>query len=188
MHNIPAPHPDYGRLYEVAAGQQGLFTAPQATAAGYSPQLLRHHVVSGKVERVRRGIYRLVHFPAGDHEDLVAIWLWSGQSGVFSHLTALSLHQLSDALPHQIHLTVPVSWSRRRLAVPSGVQLHCATVKDVERSWVGPVPVTTVERTLVDCAGTHVSPELIRQAVQQAQRRGLLAPNELATLSHLASP
>lgn len=57
--------------------------------------------------RVRRGVYRLVHFPAGDHEDLTAVWLWSQHEGVFSHETALALHDLSDVLPSRAHLTLP---------------------------------------------------------------------------------
>jgi len=48
---------------------------------------------------VRRGVYRLEHFPAGEHEDLVALWLWTDRAGVFSHETALALHGLSDTLP-----------------------------------------------------------------------------------------
>ncbi len=44
---------------------------------------------------MRRGVYRLVHFPVGDHEDLTAVWLWSEREGVFSHETALALHDLS---------------------------------------------------------------------------------------------
>ena len=28
-----------------------------------------------------------------------AVWLWSEQAGVFSHQTALALHDLSDILP-----------------------------------------------------------------------------------------
>lgn len=56
-----------------------------------------HYVHIGRVVRVRRGIYRLVHFPAGEHEELVAAWLWSEPAGVVSHQTALALHGLSDA-------------------------------------------------------------------------------------------
>lgn len=41
--------------------------------------------------RVRRGVYRLVHFPAGEHEEMTALRLWSDQHGVFSHQTALAL-------------------------------------------------------------------------------------------------
>jgi hypothetical protein len=33
-------------------------------------------------------VYRIVHFPAGEHEDLTTIWLWSDGAGVFSHETA----------------------------------------------------------------------------------------------------
>lgn len=68
----PSEHPNWDRLFETPAAQAGLFTTQQAAEAGYSPQLLVHHIRSGKVVRVQRGIYRLVHFPAGEHEELVA--------------------------------------------------------------------------------------------------------------------
>jgi hypothetical protein len=37
-----------------------------------------------------------VHFPAGEHEEPVVVWLWSERQGVFSHQTALGLHGLSE--------------------------------------------------------------------------------------------
>jgi predicted transcriptional regulator of viral defense system len=108
----------------MAVGQEGHFTTQQAAGAGYSPQLLQKYLRNGRVIRVRRGVYRIVHYPAGQHEDLVALWLWSGQPGVFSHETALMLHDLSDALPSKAHLTLPSDWRTRRLRVPKGVVLH----------------------------------------------------------------
>lgn len=42
-----------------------------------------------------------------------------------------------------------------------------------ERTWFGAVPVTSVERTLNDCAIAGFSPELLRQAAEQALHRGL---------------
>ena len=82
--------PDWNALYEMAAAQDGYFTTRQAAAAGYSRPLLARHLTSGRIVRVRRGIYRVVHYPPSDHEDLVVVWLWSGQAGVFSHETALA--------------------------------------------------------------------------------------------------
>jgi predicted transcriptional regulator of viral defense system len=169
----PPSAPSWDQLYEVAAAQEGLFTTAQASDAGYSPELLIHHLRSGKFRRIRRGIYRLTHFPAGEHEDLVAIWLWSEQSGVFSHQTALFLHQLSDVLPVRAHLTLPSNWRRRRFRVPPGVVLHHADVAEVERGWVGAVPVTAPLRALVDCATTKLSPDLLEQAIREALSRGL---------------
>ncbi len=45
----------------------------QAASAGYSPQLLEYCIREGRVERVARGIFRLTHFPPGEHEDLTVV-------------------------------------------------------------------------------------------------------------------
>src|SRR5215470_1625452 len=136
MPNRPSPEPTWQALYDVAASQEGLFTTRQAAASGYSDPLLAHHQKAGRITRIRRGIYRLVHFPPGEHEEFVAAWLWAESVAVLSHQTALSLHELSDSLPAQIHLTLPLSWEQRRLRVPKGLVLHCARVAAKERMWV----------------------------------------------------
>lgn len=169
----PESRPNFEQLYETAQTQEGLFTTEQGKAAGYSGRLVSHYVTTGKFSRVERGIYRLVHFPPGDHEDLVALWLWSERAGVFSHETALLLQNLSDALPGRVHLTLPPSWQKRRLKVPSLVALHHAEVSEGERAWVGAVPVTKPARTINDCAEGHVAPDLVAQAIEQGLDRGL---------------
>lgn len=187
---LPSGHrgPDWARLFEVAAGQSGYFTTKQGAEAGYSTHLLRKHIHAGRVARAQRGIYRLVHFPASEHEELVTAWLWSEQAGVISHQTALSLHGLSDVLPAHVHLTLPEAWRRRRLRVPAGVVLHHADVPLEERSWFGPVPATSAGRTLSDCAHAALSPELLRQAAQQALRRGLVTRSELGAVESALAP
>ena len=112
------PRENWNRLFDFALGQDGHFTTKQAAAAGYSPQLLIKYIKSGRIIRVMRGVYRVVHFPAGEHEELTTLWLWAECAGVFSHETALYLQQLSDVLPRQVHLTLPVDWARRRLRIP----------------------------------------------------------------------
>ena len=183
-----APGPDWNRLFETAATQEGYFTTSQADEVGYSPQLLAKYLQNGRVVRARRGIYRLVHFPPGEHEDLVTAWLWSERKGVLSHETALSLHGLSDALPARIHLTLPAAWARRRFRVPEGVVLHHADVSERERTWVGSVPVTSPRRTLVDARHANLSPELVDQAIRQAVARGLIAKKDAARLEVRGAP
>lgn len=180
--------PDWNRLFETAAGQEGLFTTQQAAEAGYSPQLLVYYVQRGRAVRVRHGIYRLVHFPAGEQEELVAVWLWSERAGVISHQTALGLQGLSDVLPTQVHLTVPGAWRRRRFRVPAGVVLHHADVPPEDRTWFGAVPSTTPRRSLNDCAREGLSPEMLRQAAQQALRRGLVTKAELGDVEEALKP
>lgn len=178
---LPPRSPTWDQLYETAASQDGLFTTAQAAAAGYSPELLIHHCHAGRLRRVRRGIYRLTHYPAGEHEDLVTVWLWSERRGIFSHQTALFLHELSDALPARVHITLPASYSHRRLRVPTGVVLHHSDVDEAERGWFGAVPVTAPLRTLADCSAASLSPDLLEQAVQDALSRGLVTTAELAS-------
>ena len=167
--------PDWDRLYETALAQEGHFTTQQALDAGYSSQLLVKYLNSGKIIRVRRTVYRLKHFPPGQQEDLVALWLWSDRAGIFSHETALVLHELSDVLPARAHLTVPAKWRRRRLQVPDGVVLHYADVPKRDRAWVGAVPVTSPARTLADCAADYVSPDFLSSAISQALARGMVS-------------
>jgi predicted transcriptional regulator of viral defense system len=180
--------PDWNRLFEIAAGQQGLFTTQQAAEAGHSSQLLRHHVHARRVVRVRRGVYRLVHFPVGEHEELVAAWLWSERAGAISHQTALALHQLSDVLPSRIHLTLPSAWRKRRFRVPADIVLHHADVSPEDRVWFGGVPATSARRTLNDCAEQGLSPGLLQQAAQQALLRGIVTSVELAAVEAALAP
>ena len=165
--------PDWDRLYETAAAQGGYVTVQQAAEAGYSLPLLQYHIRKGRLERARRGVLRLIHFPPSDHEDLVPLWLWTEQEGVFSHETALFLHDLSDVLPAKWHVTVPTSWASRRLRLPRGLVLHVADLNDEDLGWSGPVPVTEPLRTVVDCHANQAAPDLVEQAIEQGVRRGL---------------
>jgi predicted transcriptional regulator of viral defense system len=171
--------PDRDALYDFAASQAGYFSIGQAHDAGFSKQLLQFYLRDGRIERAGRGIFRLRHFPSTfGQEDLVPVWLWTGQVGVFSHETALSLHQLSDALPSKHHVTVPLAWRARRLRTPRGVILHYADLSANEREWSGPVPVTTPLRTIEDAVRYRLDANWVIQATQQGVRRGLFARSD----------
>ncbi len=161
-------------IYKLAESQQGYFSAEQAKSSGCSAQLLRRYQQTGKILRVQRSIYRLEQFPAGEHEDLVVVWLWSARKGLFSHATALTLHGLSNVIAEKHELTLPSRQEGRRLKVPPGVRLHFADVSKSERVAIGPIWATSVERTLADCAAAGVSEDILREARDDASRKGLI--------------
>lgn len=179
---------NYGRLFEVAAGQAGLFTTQQAAAVGYSPQLLAHHVKAGNLRRVQRGIYRLVHFPANEHEELFTAWLWSERVGVISHETALVLHGLAEGIAEArrdyIHLTLPDDWRRRRLRSPDGVILHFADLRSEDWTLVGTLPTTSAGRTITECL-LAIPSEQLQRTCDQALARGLASEKELAVAARV---
>ena len=66
--------------------------------------------------------------------------------------------------------------------------LHYADLQPLEKAWYGAVPITKPERTLVDCAIDHLSPDLLRQAVDQAISRGLVDMSALAVVQSALAP
>lgn len=167
--------PQKSELHEQSSEQGGYFTLRQANELGFSRQLLKYMVDKGELERTMRGIYRWTYFPPSEDEELIQIWLWSGQEGVFSHETSLFLHHLSDVLPSKIHLSVPSNWSSRRLKVPNKVLLHYADISSAQVGWLGTIKVSKPLQGLLDCAKTHVTPEWIEQAIQEGLQRGLFS-------------
>jgi predicted transcriptional regulator of viral defense system len=179
---------DFGALYNIAVAHAGHFTTRQAAEVGFSPQALRKYLLAGRIVRVLHGIYRLVHFPADDLEQLAMLDLWADTKGTFSHETALAAHGLSDAMPAQVHMTLPATWRSRRLKVPPVLVVHFADVTDADRTWYGPVRVTLVARTIEDCARSHSRPDLVVQAYEQATARGLLTEAADRRLGDLLAP
>lgn len=173
-------------LFRLALMQSGLFSARQADELGFSQRQLTRYVQSGKLERVQRALYRIPEVPPGQHDDLIAVWLWARNEGVISHETALYLHELSNVLPSKAHITVPMSWRRRTIRIPADIVIHHDDLLPSDRGWIGPLPTTTVRRTLSDCLRGSLSPELVEQAFAQAAARGLINSKETVTASSVS--
>ena len=172
--------PPNPRLQDLATTQSGYFTLRQALDVGFtSAEQLEIHE---RVERCGNGVYRFKLHPASEHEDLVITWLQTEKQGVFSHDTALALHEFSDILPARLHITVPPEWKPvEGMELAPNVVVHHGSVAPTEMDWMGPVPFTKPLRTIEDCIRDHLSPDLLEQAIANAYRRGILTPeNRLA--------
>lgn len=173
--------PDPTGLHRVAYSQDGYFTTAQGREHGYSPQLLAHHVRSGRYERARRGLYRLRDFPSSPHEEVRVAWLMVGPDrAVVSHESALELQDLSDVLPDLVHLLV--QRSDRGIRRPNGVVLHTSTMPLAPGEVVTKdgMRVTGPTRSILDAAAAGTAPEQIERAIAQAIREGRTTRRELA--------
>jgi predicted transcriptional regulator of viral defense system len=171
------------RLFSVAEGQGGYFTARQALSAGYGYRLQNYHVGRGNWLKVDRGVFRLRNFPIWDREDLIRWTFWSLGRGVVSHDSALEFHGIGDLIPDQIHLTVPPNFRKR----DARVVLHRSFLErsDVERS--PGFRVTTPLRTILDVADSDLDSDRFGDAVFQAIRSGRVRPTQLTdSLEHLS--
>ena len=172
------------RLFGLAAGQAGCFTAAQARELGYSARSLVHHVAAGHVDRLSRGFYRLVGVPAGPYEDIIAAWLkLVPHRAVVSHDTALALYDLAPSRSHQIHLTLPRKYRPRTPQSATAVALHTTTVplgRDEVTNRFG-LQMTSPARTIADIAEVGADPSVVIEAAGRALATGLVSPNELRT-------
>ena len=154
MSGPQTPHERHSGLYQLAQSQSGYFTTKQAAALGFTSNKRIYHVRAGNWVREYRGIYKLARFPEPERSDLVLWWLWSRDrsdrpTGIFSHQTALSLHDLTDVNPSRLDLTVPVNF-RRGIPIPKVLRLHYDEVLPNDRNTVHGVPVTNAMRTILD--------------------------------------
>lgn len=177
------------QLFEVADRQQGFFTAKQAEDCGYRRSNFHLKVASGEWMQEERGIYRLGRYPITDRPELILWSLWSRNmddipQGVWSHETALDIHELSDIMPAKMHMTVPLNF-RRRKEEPKILCLHKGSFNNSDIEERQGYRVTTPLRTIIDCiAEGSVADNFVAQAIHQALGRGLILEKELKRIEH----
>jgi len=90
---------------------KGIISAAQGKAAGLSYTNLSRLVKSGALERVARGVYEAVDA----HDDVLYIEQLRRPKLVYSHGTALYLHDLTDRDPLAFSVTVPSGYNTKAL-------------------------------------------------------------------------
>jgi len=182
------PKQSFYRLYETASSQGGYFTAQQAHKAGYYKRLQHYHWTHGNWLKVGHGVFRLKNFPPGPWEDLIRWSLWSrNQKGeiqaTVSHESAAMVYELADYLPMKVHITVPRHFRKR---VPKGCILHRGIVPPKDSEHRNGFRITTPFRTLKDLAQASGERDQLRQAVDEASRRGLITVAQKKTFESVA--
>ncbi len=131
------------------------FRAGEALKAGIHPRTLYQMRDQGVIERLGRGVYRLTDMPSLGNPDLVTVAM-KVPKGVICLISALSYHEITTEIPHEIYLALPRGAEPPRLDYPpmrvfwfsgpafeEGIEQH-----DVDGI---PMKVYNPEKTLADC-------------------------------------
>ena len=174
-----------GRIWEqafdIAVDQYGFITFEDLRGIGADPVRLRRWNQAGKVARVGHGIYRFPQIPVTTLDPYMLATLWPSGRGVLSHDTALELHELCDVNPEKIHVTVPTGYRPRRQGGDQYV-VHHGDLDDPEKAWHEGIPVVTPAIAVIQAIETGVPTHLIRQALESAERLGVIPRPELKRL------
>jgi predicted transcriptional regulator of viral defense system len=180
------PRSRFDELVTLAEENDGLVTAEQARAAGFTDSVLARLVQRERIERIARGVYRIPHFPPGRFSQYREAVFWAkanrGPGTVaISHSTALAVYGISDANPSSIHLTVPKS-ARLRREKPKNVFVHRDDLTKDDITVQEGLPLTTISKTVTDLLGCGGRIDLLRQAISDARREGYIGTAEAGQL------
>lgn len=140
-------------LQSILMQNGGMITTAQANEVGISNQRMRLFVKSGDLERVAFGIYML----PDEFADKMYISQLRRPKIIYSHETALFLHDLTDRDPINYTVTVPTGYSAIKLKEDGFTvftikrELHEIGVTKLTTMFGNSVIAYGLERTICDC-------------------------------------
>ena len=172
------PRSRFDELIALAEDNDGLVTADQARAEGFTDSVLARLAQRRRIIRIARGVYRIPYLSPGRFPQYREVVLSAKANRgpdpiAISHATALAVYGISDANPASIHLTVPRS-ARLRRRTPKGVTVHHGDLSTNDISIHEGLPVTTIERTIADLLQSGGRTDLLKQAISDARREGCI--------------
>jgi very-short-patch-repair endonuclease len=155
-------------LARLAGRQHGVIATWQLFTLGYPHHRIAVLVRNGWLHRLHRGAYAVGHARLSAKGRWMAAVLACGPDAVLSHRAAAALHDLQRIPSGKIDVTAHSS------RVHPGVRCHTSRcLPDQDRTLIDGIPVTSVERTLLDLALTY-SRQRLRSTIEAAERRDLL--------------
>lgn len=150
-------------------------TTAEANAAGISNERLRQLVKRGVLERPTFGVYVLPH----DFVDRMYATQQRRPKIIYSHETALFLHDLTDRDPISYSVTVPTGYNTVKLREEGFTvytikrDLHTVETTEVETMFGHTVRVYSMERTICDClrSRSRMDVTLLTDALRRYVRR-----------------
>ncbi len=170
-------------LARLAAKQHSAFTRRHAEELGFTRHERAARVAQGRWEEPFEGVYRIAGAPRTWRSDLSCAVLAGNELTAGSHRSATAIYELPGA-DRRLQESLCPRWRRARyplLVVHETLALSPEDIKVVDS-----IPVTTVERTLLDLGAVR-SFETVERAVEEALRRELTTLDDLdAILRRLA--
>lgn len=131
-----------------------IITNQDAYELGYDRNFLSELTKDGKLERLRPGVYQV----KGELTDDFVLISSKSKRIVFSHQTALYLHNLSDRTPNIFHISVPQGYNASHIKKRyKNLKLHYVQkdffdvgLSEIETPLGNNVYVYDVERTICD--------------------------------------
>jgi predicted transcriptional regulator of viral defense system len=161
------------RAIKVFRDHKGILRAQQAIRYGIAPRTLYEMRDAGVILRESRGLYRLADTELNSNTDLIQVGLRIPKA-VICLISALSFHNLTTQIPHQIYIALPVYAEKPRLEYPPlrifwlSHKVYGTGIENHELDGI-PIKIYGREKTIADCfkfrnkIGLDVALEALRE-------------------------
>ncbi len=166
-------------------GIRGVFRTGQTRQLGIPSRTLRRLRDNGHVDQLSRGVYRLASLAAPSDPDLLIVAARLPQA-VLCLVSALAFHDLTDEIPHEVHVALPRGAEQPRLDHPP---LHVVRLRpapfqagiEVHRQDGVDLRVYSPAKTVADCFRFRgqVGLETAMKALKALRKRRGFDPEEL---------
>jgi very-short-patch-repair endonuclease len=160
----------------LATSQFGVFSRAQALELWASSRQIQRRVAQGRWDSPLPRVYRIVGVAPDHQQAAMAAALWAGEGALVSHGSAGVLWGIDGVRGPKPELWVPAPRNPRTrdVIVHRGERLDRA-----DRTKLGPIPITTPVRTLIDVAG-RLEDDRLLAAMESLFRRQLGTADRLA--------
>lgn len=159
------------RLEELLDKNEGILLTKEIIEAGISKQLLSKYVKKGYIERVAQGVY----LSKDTFEDEMYVLQARSKKVVFSHETALFLHELTDRDPLQYTITLPSGYNATKFK-DNGAYVYFIKedllslgVEDKKTPFGRTIRVYNKERTICDIVRSRnaIDPSVVNDGIRR---------------------
>jgi predicted transcriptional regulator of viral defense system len=169
------------RCSHIAARQYGIITRRQLLEAGLTVRQAERMVTGSRWRVILPGTYAQASVLTSLQQRAMAAVQWAGPSAAASFETACALRRFADSVSEPVEVS-----SRRKLRSEQVVVHHVQPWAPAEIELADGIPVTSMERTLVDMASRELAPRL-QELVDEALRRSLTTVDRLDSYARTAS-
>ncbi len=133
----------------------GILRTTEALNQGVHPRTLYYMRDNGILEALCRGTYRLAELPPLDQHDVITV-ASKVKSGVICLISALSFHEITTQIPHEVYTAISRNTAYPKLSYPpslffrfsddsfnAGIEIH--KISGIE------VKIYSAEKTIADC-------------------------------------
>lgn len=163
----------------------GIATYPEIIKAGFSKPILKDALISGKVNKIDRGLYRMSEGASLPNLDIVAASI-KIPKGAICLLSALSFYEATDEIPRFVDIAIQRGSHANKITYPP-VKFYRFSPKawksGMEDREIGghKVRIYSLAKTIADCFKfrNKIGMDVTRDALKTAITEKGVKPNEI---------